>query len=373
MTDEPTATIAGPSEPSSPTIEPPEPPPPTSEPPPPIPLASTGRLLTASFDLLARSGPDMRRASFYIGAIVLGTVGPLALGSWAITVLGLERSFEEMEATFSGVGGFMFAVVAVVATLGLIVATIESRTLGIAVLGGTMAGRPVTTRQALARSRRSFWRAIVASVLVAIPVGLVQAGVSAVIDPVFGAAVEASLITSTLVTALIGAPFAYVLAGVVLGDVDPWEALKRSFRVYQARKIAAVIVVVFETISALLILFGVSAGLDLALRVFDALGLGPEAGPIGLALTTIGVVAVVFAFGTLLFTVMALTVAPQVVMFLGLTHATFGLARVQHGGPDDPDAPPQRPSDRFRWFTRPMLLAFIIGGLGLVGLITAYR
>ena len=31
-----------------------------------------------------------------------------------------------------------------------------------------------------------------------------------------------------------------------------------------------------------------------------------------------------FAFGTLIFTVTAITVAPQVVMFLGLTHATSG-------------------------------------------------
>lgn len=339
----------------------------------PIPLASTGRLLSASFDLLVRSGEDMRRASFYIGAIVLGTAGPLALASWAIAVLGLERTFEEMDATFEGVGGSMFAALVVVATMGLIVATVESKTLGVAVLGGTMAGRPISTRRALARSRHSFWRATVALILVAIPVGVVQAGVSALIDPLFGAAAEASLVTSTLVTALIGAPFAYVLAGVVLGDVDPWEALKRSLRVYGARKAAAVIVVVFETAAALLILFGLSAGLDLALRVFDALGLGPDAGPVGLALTTIGIVAVVFAFGTLLFTVMAVTVAPQVVMFLGLTHATFGLAKVEDGGPHDPDALPQRASDRFRWFTRPMLLAFIVGGLALVGLVAAYR
>ena len=104
----------------------------------------------------------------------------------------------------------------------------------------------------------------------------VQGVVDRVLAPTFGEAVEASVITSTLVTALIGGPFAYVLAGVVLGDVDPFEALRRSFWVFRARKLAAAIVVVFETITALLVLFGIEAGLDIVLRLFESLGLGPE-------------------------------------------------------------------------------------------------
>ena len=71
-----------------------------------------------------------------------------------------------------------------------------------------------------------------------------------------------------------------------------------------------------------------------------------------------------FAFGTLIFTVTAITVAPQVVMFLGLTHATIGLDRVRPGGPEDPDIRlPGRP--RFRWLTRSMLLGFMLGAAGL--------
>lgn len=337
-----------------------------------IPLVSTRRLLAASFDLLSRSGRDLRRASFYIGAMVLGTVGPLALGSWAITVFSVERSTTEMESVLQGPGGFTFAILVVVATIGLVVAAVESRTLAVTVLGGAMVERPISTRQALARSRRSFWRAVAASIIVAIPLSLAQAVATAILEPVLGAAVEASVVTSTVVTALIGAPFAYTLAGVVLGDVDPFEALKRSFRVYGARKDAAMIVVVFETVAALLILFGISAGLDVALRVFDTLGLGPDTGPVGMAVTTVGIVSIVFAFGTLLFTVMALTVAPQVVMFVGLTHATFGLDRVTPGGTDDPDAPRQPGAGGFRWFSRPMLVGFLVGSLGLAGLISAY-
>ena len=146
------------------------------------------------------------------------------------------------------------------------------------VLASRMVERPVSTRRALARSRRMFWSAILASFMAGIPVLFVQGVVSELLAPSFGAAVEASVITSTLVTALIGGPFAYVLAGVVLGDVNPFEALRRSFLVFRARKMAAAIVVVFETITALLVLFGISAGLDLVLRLFGSLGFGPESG-----------------------------------------------------------------------------------------------
>ena len=215
-----------------------------------------------------------------------------------------------------------------------------------------------------------FWYAVVASMIAGIPVLFVQGIVSSLVAPTSPEALEASsVITSTAVTALIGGPFAYVLAGVVLGDVDPFEALRRSFRVFRARKLAAAIVVVFETITALLVLFGITAGLDLVLRLFAGLGLGPQAGMLGLAVTTVGVVVVTFAFGTLLFTVMAITVAPQVVMFLGLTHASVGLDRVRPGGPDDPDIRrPGRP--RFRWLTRSMLFGFALGAVGLAATLT---
>ena len=79
-----------------------------------IPLVPTRRLLAASFDLLGRSGTDMRRASFYIGLIVLGTVGPLALASWGLVVVETERGFAEFEegigttaeALFAGLGSW---------------------------------------------------------------------------------------------------------------------------------------------------------------------------------------------------------------------------------------------------------------------------
>ena len=149
------------------------------------------------------------------------------------------------------------------------------------ILGGRLAGRPLTVRQGLARSRMVFWRAVVASIVAGVPLALLQGAVEAVLADVFDMTGEVTVAVSIVVTALFGAPLAYMLAGVVLGDVDPFEALRRSIRVFRARKIAAIVVALVETSTGLLILFGLGAGLDIALRLLDALGLGASSGPAG--------------------------------------------------------------------------------------------
>ncbi|HEY0442856.1 MAG TPA: hypothetical protein VGC90_01395, partial [Candidatus Limnocylindrales bacterium] len=132
---------------------------------------------------------------------------------------------------------------------------------------------------------------------------------------------------------------------------------------------AALVVSLFALAAQLLTGVGLGAGIDLVVRVFDVLGLGPASGTLGVALITIVLVAVVFAAGTLLFTVIALSVAPQVAMFLALTHATPGLDRTRSPAAlaiDLERGRRERPYG-FNWLTRPMVIVFVIGGLTLVG------
>jgi hypothetical protein len=318
---------------------------------------ATRGLLPAAFDLILRSNEEMRRASFYIGAVTLGTVGPVALGLWAVLVSGrpvVNATFDPttFDGSTSDVSG-LIGVLGIIAMLGFLVAAIESRTLATAVLGGQMAGRPITLRHAIARARSRFWSAIGASFIVGVVLAVCQGVVDAIVAPMFGAATEATVITSTVVTATVGAPFAYVLCGIVLGDVSALESIRRSFMVARARLGAAAIIVTFETLSVLLILFGLSAGADLLLRGFAVLGIGPDSGPAGLAIATVVLIAGVFAVGTLLYTVTALTVAPQVVMFVGLTHATIGLDRID-------------PTEQPRFFSIPMRIGVALAILLLI-------
>ena len=334
-------------------------------------IESTPRLLGASFDLLTRTSRDMRRASFYIGVIVLGTVGPFALASWWLRVASRHLTQPKVADLIRGDRSGWYVALVWLAIVGLAVAAIESRATAAAILGGHRALRPVTVRQALARSRLVFWRVIVASVIVGIPLAIGQLALTAVFDTVLGSQTDVAFLTSTLAAVVIGAPFAYLLTGIVLGDVDPLEATRRSFRVYRVRKLAAVLVAVFETFALLLVAFGLSSGLDIALRVSDALGLGPDSDPAGLVLVTMGVVAGVFAFGTLIYTALAISIAPQVVMFVGLTQATMGLDHVRPGGDRDP-AEGLRGRPGFRWITRPMTLAFGVGTIGLAAAVAAF-
>jgi hypothetical protein len=336
----------------------------------PVPTApaveSTRRLIGASFDLLTRTSEDMRRASFYIGAVLLGTVGPLALATFGLEVVSIHKTQREMDRLLDAGAGGWYGLLVTFAVIGIVVAAIESQAMATAILGGHLAGRPITVRAALARSRTVFWRIIVAGIIVGIPVGIAQNVVTSVFEALLGPETDVSLVTSALVAGVVGAPLAYLLGGVVLGDVDPFEATRRSFRVFRARKLAAALVAVFQTIAILLVVLGLGAGLDIALRVFSGLGLGAESGPAGLTLVVIGILVGVFALGTLIYTALAISLAPQVVMFVGLTRATFGLDHVRPGGDRDP-ATVRPGARRFRWFTRPLLLGFALGLVGLLG------
>ncbi len=360
-----------PAEPLSPeSAEPPSPAPPAELPSPGPSVESTRRLLGASFDLLTKASDDMRRASFYIGLIVLGTVGPFALATFAIEVVSIHRTAAEMDhLQRAGLEAWLGLLVSLAFFIGLLVAAVESRAVAAAILGAQFAGRPITVRQALARSRMTFWYVLAASLIVGIPVSIAQAVLGGVFAAVLGEQTDVSLITSALVAALVGAPLAYLLTGVVLGDVDPGEATRRSFRVFRARRPAAALIAIFETTAVLLVVLGLGAGLDLALRVFDGLGLSLDSGPAGLILIALGLIVGVFALGTLIYTALAISIAPQVVMFVGLTHATFGLDHVRPGGDRDPDQP-GRPGRRpFHWLTWPMRIVFGLGVLGLVGVL----
>ncbi|HEV8402319.1 MAG TPA: hypothetical protein VGQ31_04720 [Candidatus Limnocylindrales bacterium] len=373
------AGLPGPTEPQPPidlpaTLEPGPPgePPPAAPMPPPIPaVESTRRLLGASFDLLTQASDDMRRASFYIGAITLITLGPLALTAWASEVVSIYRTEAEIRSILLGGAAAWYSVLATIAGLGLLVAAVESRAMAASILGGHYAGRPVDVRAAVARSRMVFWRVVAVSLIVGIPVLIVQQLIGLAFEALFGPQTDLSIVASTLAAGLVGAPLAYLLTGVVLGDVPSVEATRRSFRVFRARKGAAALVAIFETVAVLLVSLGIGAGLDIALRVFDALGLGPASGPLGLTVVTLGVFAAVFALGTLIYTALAISIAPQVVMFVGLTHATFGLDHVRPGGDRDPAV--TRPgARRFRWLTIPMLIGCAIGVVALAGFLGSF-
>jgi hypothetical protein len=283
-----------------------------------IPLG-TRALLRQSLDLLTRSDAGLRSASFYIGFMMLVTVGPaiVLLGMSMVSATGVGFDQEASGAWFAWV-----VLASMPATLGYIAAGTEARSMATAVLGGRVEGRPLRLPESISVARDRFWRILGAQLLVGVVVsmvsGIAQVGVLLVLGPVQVLSSGISL----LVSLAVGIPFVYVAAGIVLGEVGVGEAFTRSFRLVGLRRKLAVVVALFGVLSQFIVTFGFSAAADVIGRIVVGSGLVedfpvPLVVPIAAALT--------FALGTLTFLVEAIAAAPAVHAFEALTHYTHGL------------------------------------------------
>ena len=220
-------------------------------------------------------------------------------------------------------------IAAFLALAGYVVAGVESRTLATAVIGGRAEGRPLRLRESIAVARRRFWAVFGANVVVGTHRGARRRPWSRCRSAWRWATSRRSTTgCRSSIGTLVGAPFAYVAAGIVLGEVGVFESIPRSFRLARARKRLALVVALFSILSQFIVLFGISIGGDVVLRVLDGTGIG-EAFPAALAIPVAA--ALTFAFGTLLFLVEAITAAPAVYAFAALTHYTHGLQAGRDG------------------------------------------
>ncbi len=327
--------------------------------------------LGQSLDLCLNASRELRRASFYIGLLTLATVGPfaavlLAMGSsqggfdWlADAALGTEPVLQPID---PGIPALLFVTVTI-AIVGYLVVSIEASVMAAAILAGRRIGRPLTMREALRRSRQTFWRVIRASFLVGLLLLVPNLVVTFALDEMLGAASEAAAVGSTAIGAIIGAPFAYITTGVVLGDVGAAEAVRRSVRLAKAKWRLAIAISSVGVVVAYIQLFALGAGIDLLSRVGSVLGVGFGSG-VGGTLALVAVILLgILSIGSLVLTVAALIVAPQVVAFLGLTSYGAGIERAHEESPSQPRAVP--------WVTVGMGIVIVVGFIaGLGGVLT---
>ncbi|HUQ44102.1 MAG TPA: hypothetical protein VM451_06795 [Candidatus Limnocylindria bacterium] len=343
---------------------------PRAEPPKVYELPTARKVVSSGLVLSLASSSELRRASIYIGVLILAAFGPAALAvlmtlgrlgdSAGDVVSTLLFSPEVLAETQPEVGGVLLVLMFVLigGLVSYIAITVDAGIIAIAILGGRAADRPIRLWEAIVRARQSFWRIAGAGFLVGLISGIVQLVVTAVVA-LFSQSQETSSVITAIVSTIAVAPFAYVSAGIVLGDVGAVEALSRSWRLFRVRPWLAVIVVLFTLVTSAIQLFALSAGLDLILRASDALHVSVTEGAVPFAAATVLMLAAITAFGSLLFTIGAIVSAPQVTGFLGLTFFSGGLDKAR--------SPEPRPPRGFRWVTRPML-ALIIGTTAVIGL-----
>lgn len=296
-------------------------------PPPPSPFAAvplSGRaVVAASFELLATAQRPLRSASFYSGWLALATMGPLALLLWRLESVN-PGAFDGSLGTGFGPLDGPLSVAALLAALGYVAVVIDARAIAAAVIAGELEQRPIRLAGAVRLARRRFWRLVGAAALVAIPTVLGQTLGTDAAEAALPGSPEATGAVGIVTGILVSSPFSYALAGIVLGEVPVLESLRRSVRLARARPRLALTVAVFGVASQLLLFLALTAGLDVVLRVIDAVALPP--GVAGDLVGAVAIGAIVFALGTLLFTAEALAAAPQVHAFVALTHYARGLA-----------------------------------------------
>ena len=284
-----------------------------------LPLG-TRKLVGAALDLLTRQDSGLRGASFYIGFVVLVTVAPLVMLIGLIATAGATVFDEQVEQASSLDSAVVLA--AFIAMGGYFVSGLEARLVATAVIGGRAEGRPLRLRESIALARRRFWRMLVASLVVGLTTLAISFAIQLPIGFALGNVQAISYGIGLIVGTLVGAPFVYVASAIVLGEVGAFEAIQRSIRLAQRRKRLAIVVALFGIVSQFIVLFGVSIGADVVVRLVDGTGIAESFPP---ALVIPLSAALVFAFGTLLFLVEAITAAPAVYAFEALTHYTHGL------------------------------------------------
>jgi hypothetical protein len=338
--------------------------------PPPDPIASpafelpTARaVVTFGLSLAYRTSGELQRASIYLGLLTLALLGPPVV--FLVEFIAHFRLLDDGVFASYFAGGLpgpvivqsllLLYAVGLVGFLGWYPAAIDGQLIAVSLLAAKETDRSYSLRDATIRARQVFWRMIRGTLLRGLAGFLVNLVVGAILGALFPSAGEASSVIVSVVGVLVLAPFGYLATGIILGDVGAVEALKRSVGLARARPRVAIVVALFTLITAAIQLFGLAAGLDLFGRVAEFVHLGLEGGAVALAMTILGILLLVTAFGSLTLTVGAIVSAPQVAAFLGLTFYSAGLDRAR-------DVPAGAP--RFRWVTRPMLACIVICALG---------
>lgn len=359
-----------------------------------VALPTARQLVGRGLDLVVGATPQLRIGSLFVAGTFLGLAGPFAIvavelvsklpGLLSPGDLRAPNSPFVRNSAFGpdspfGLAFVGIAVLSVIASIGFVVLSIEGSIIAESLLAGRLTGRPLSLRQAVIRSRQTFWRVVRGSLIVGLPLAGLSMAISAALGSRAGQGSDAPSLVASLAVGFVGAPFTYLISGIVLGDVGAREALRRSIRLTRARWRLPLIMALLAFVSGAIELFALGAGLDEVTRVAGVLHLGFDADVPRRLVSYLLLLVGVLALGTLAFTIGAILAAPRVVAFVGLTQFSGGLDRAREAdaamsapaisapiltGPADQAPPPSHwsnppPPAAFRWLSVPTILGIV--------------
>lgn len=349
--------------------------------PPPAPAAEpaageiprTLAIIGSGFDLNVAASREIRATAIYIGLLTIAALGSLV--AIALAIGRREGGFDWLAILADGgrpIGlgispgtGSLVVVALMIALVCLIALSIDSQLLAVILIASRATGRTFELRPALEIVRMRFFRLARANVLISVITFVPQRILDELIAPNGAVTTEWQLGLQVAATILLSVPFAYVSAWIILGPVGARESVRRSWRLARSRMRLSVVIAVINVAFQWLAILAIGVGMDLLIRLGVMVGLGGTTGIGQLVLIGLIVSLAVTSIGSLLLTIAALTAAPQVVAFLGLTGVTNGLG-VLH----DPDNPFRTPRTE-PLVSRPMKVALIAGAV--IGAIAVLR
>lgn len=300
-------------------------------------LPSGREVVGRGLQLAFEHASEIRRASLFVGLLVLATAGPAVL----LFVVDLPRlidlPWEQADRLTTSQAtevlrliGPLYAAGAL-ALLGVVSVSFDGVLMAVAMLASRAAGRPLTLRESLHRARQVFWRYGFAAFFVGVIAAVVSAGVGYLTGALGHAESIGSSLLGSFAATVVTAPFGYVLTAIVIGDVNGAAALGRSVTLARARPRLAAVVAAFAFLSSTLQVLGLGVAVELADKLATFAHPDVDLSGPGFLLVIPVVAAALVAFGSLGLTVSAIAAAPQIAAFLGLTHYTAGLdqARLQ--------------------------------------------
>jgi hypothetical protein len=324
----------------------PEPPPQPGESPQPAePRAMPGTLAIVGrgLDLNVTASARIRRASVYIGLAWLLAAGPVAAVTLAFAAH--QGGFEWLQSLASGdaqivpIGPYFATLFLVVVFIGLgclLALSIDGQIVATVLIGGEATGRSFDLHHALALARARFWRFVRAAILVGVILAIPRFVINQLVVNNGPPGSETQTLLLTAIDVVLSTPFVYLATGIVLGGVGARESVRRSWRLARARWRLAFLIAIVNTAVGYVAGFALGAGADILVRLGELFGLGTTMGPLQIAVLAAIVGLAIVSIGSLVMTIAALTVAPQVVAFLGLTGYSAGLdAGPSSGGPGE--------------------------------------
>ncbi len=341
----------------------------TGEPLPSTPaMPSTLAIVSRGLDLNVAASAEIRRASLYVGLLWLLSAGPIAAVVWAFSAH--QGGFDWLRTLATGhdlllvpVGSafeWLSLVVVIVGFACLVSISIDAQLVATILIGARATGRRLDLRAALALARLRYWRLVRATLLVFAILLVPRFVINRVVMNGQPVGTDAQDLVVTAINILLSVPFAYVAAGIVLGAVGAWEAVRRSWRLARARFRLAFLIAIVNTAVSYIAGFALGAGADVLGRLGTAFGIGPTMGPIQIVALAAIVAFAIVSIGSLVMTVDALTVGPQIVAFLGMTGYANGLDATKD--PPTPFATPRAEP----LISRPMKIALVVSAAAAV-------